>query len=58
MDKEVAKNKLAEAYAAVQNLQIQPTKTNIELLTIIMRNLDETFAMIEQEVSDGNSEVR
>lgn len=58
MDKEKAKGKLAEAFAATQNLQIQPTKNNVELLTIIMRDLDEVFAMIEQEVSDGNSDVR
>ena len=56
MDRNKAKNKLAEAFAAVQNLQIQPTQTNVELLSIIMKNLDNVFAMLEQEDTDGNAD--
>lgn len=42
------KTRLAEAYAATQNLQIQPTKHNIDLLTVILRNLDAVFTEIEK----------
>ena len=47
MDIGSVKQKLAEAFAATQNLQIQPTKQNVDMLSIIMRNLDEAFAELE-----------
>lgn len=51
MDFEAVKERLAEAYTAVQNLQIQPTKVNVELLSQIMRNLDESYAALEKAQS-------
>lgn len=46
MDFEAVKQKLAEAFNATQNLELQPTKHNVDLLSVIMRNLDESFGIL------------
>lgn len=53
MDFEKVKTKLAEAYNATQNLQIQPTKDNIDILSLIMHNLDEAFGMLEEAQAEA-----
>ena len=46
MDFEAVKQKLAEAFNAAQNLELQPTKHNVDILSVIMRNLDESYAIL------------
>ena len=48
MNYEELKQKLAEAFAATQNLQLQPSKTNVDLLALILRNLDEVYGEIKE----------
>ena len=55
MDFENVKQKLSDAYTAVQNLQIQPIKGNIDLLSAILNNLGEAFAIIENTERDAKS---
>lgn len=55
MDFETIKQKLAETYAAVENLNIQPTKGNVDMLSVIMNNLSEAFNIIENTQRDAES---
>lgn len=51
MDYETAKNKLAEAYASIQNMQIQPTDQNINIMALVMRNMSQVFDFLDVEQS-------
>ena len=53
MNFEAIKNKLADAFAATQNLELQPTKHNVDLLSTIMNSLSEAFNGIESMEKDA-----
>lgn len=55
MDFETIKQKLSEAFNATQNLELQPTKRNVDLLSIIMNNLSEAFGIIENTQRDAET---
>ena len=57
MDIEKAKIRLAETFTLVQNLQLQPTKHNVDILSTIMRNLDEAFGELEKGNGTNKSTV-
>lgn len=48
MNFDSAKEKLSEAFTAAQNLQIQPTKPNVDCLSTILDNLSTVFEFLEQ----------
>lgn len=47
---------LNEVYTSIQNLEIQPTRTNIMLLANCIVHLEEAMESIEKAVKDGASE--
>ena len=59
MDFEKAKEKLVQAFSALQNLQIQPTKNNVEILTLVMNNIDEVYGFIDSiKIEDKEEEKK
>ena len=55
MDFEAVKKKLAEAFAATQNLEVKPTRNNVDMLSVIMRDLDDAYAIIENTERDAEA---
>lgn len=46
MDKERMKGLLQDAYENVQNLQLQPTKHNVTIITAVLGALEAVFAAV------------
>lgn len=53
MNFEAIKQKLVDAFSATQNLELQPTKHNVDLLSAIMNSLSEAFDGIESMGKDA-----
>ena len=49
MDFNGAKDKLAEAFSVMQNLQVQPTKPNVDIISLVLNNLEAVFNFLNGE---------
>lgn len=56
MDYEKAKHALAEAFAAAQQLDIQPTKKNVDILGLIYSRMDDAFEIIDRAQAEEKKE--
>lgn len=57
MDFASVKQKLAEAYTATQNLELQPTKHNVDILSSILSNLDESYSELAKAEAEASAKT-
>ena len=60
MNYEEMKQQLAEVYSAAQQLQIQPTRQNVEIIGLILKNLDAVYGALcaEQQKAAATTEEK
>lgn len=49
MDINELMKQVSEAYDGIQHLQIQPTKTNLSLMTEVMRAMEEVYKYLDSQ---------